>query len=71
MRGIAECTTVKGAVDDLDRVLDILTETGHTEDQVRLLCSSRALHAGDYRDVSAAYSMCMTEVGYTEDRWGF
>lgn len=26
-------TTVKGAVDDLDRVLDILTETGYTEDR--------------------------------------
>lgn len=26
-------TTVKGAVDDLDRVLDILQETGYTEDR--------------------------------------
>ncbi len=26
-------TTVKGAVDDLDRVLDILKETGYTEDR--------------------------------------
>lgn len=26
-------TTVKGAVDDLDRVLDILEETGYTEDR--------------------------------------
>jgi hypothetical protein len=29
-------TTVKGAVDDLDRVLDILTETGYTEDRCGL-----------------------------------
>jgi hypothetical protein len=26
-------TTVKGAVDDLDRILDILAETGYTEDR--------------------------------------
>ena len=27
-------TTVKGAVDDLDRVLDILRETGYSEDRI-------------------------------------
>lgn len=31
-------TTVKGAVDDLDRVLDILTETGYTEDRFYIHC---------------------------------
>lgn len=31
-------TTVKGAVDDLDRVLDILKETGYTEDRFYIHC---------------------------------
>jgi hypothetical protein len=40
-------TTVKGAVDDLDRVLDILTETGYTEDRCVAAycgCLSSTLH---------------------------
>jgi hypothetical protein len=38
---------VKGAVDDLDRVLDILTEMEYTEDRCGfLLDNSRVLHAG-------------------------
>jgi histidine decarboxylase len=31
-------TTVKGAVDDLDRVLDILAETGYSEDRFYIHC---------------------------------
>lgn len=31
-------TTVKGAVDDLDRVLDLLKETGYTEDRFYIHC---------------------------------
>lgn len=31
-------TTVKGAVDDLDRILDILRETGYTEDRFYIHC---------------------------------
>lgn len=31
-------TTVKGAVDDLDRILDILKETGYTEDRFYIHC---------------------------------
>lgn len=31
-------TTVKGAVDDLDRVLSILEETGYTEDRFYIHC---------------------------------
>jgi histidine decarboxylase len=31
-------TTVKGAVDDLDRVLAILQETGYTEDRFYIHC---------------------------------
>jgi len=31
-------TTVKGAVDDLDRVLDILKDTGYTEDRFYIHC---------------------------------
>ena len=31
-------TTVKGAVDDLDKVLSALTETGYTEDRFYIHC---------------------------------
>lgn len=31
-------TTVKGAVDDLDRILDILKATGYTEDRFYIHC---------------------------------
>lgn len=31
-------TTVKGAVDDLDRILDILKETGYTEENFFIHC---------------------------------
>lgn len=35
-------TTVKGAVDDLDRILDILAETGYTEDRWGPCCGGHA-----------------------------
>ena len=31
-------TTVKGAVDDLDKILDILKQTGYTEDRFFIHC---------------------------------